>query len=113
MNTDFQDWYCCINPTERTILDLSLAAFIAELGQPIPRAAWDVLWIPVVQSSEARRRAFLSIYGMFETEIIIDPETPPIPAYGWDEPLTWAALAAFMILPAAGCPDGCTQVVFP
>lgn len=101
-------WYCCILPTERAAIDALCFNLITTLGQPLPLDAWELIWAGAAWGVAERNAAARAAWAIYDTEIII-PDEPPIPAVQVSDMVTWAALAALVVMPGPKCPDGCTQ----
>lgn len=102
-------WFCCLNPVERGVLRQCVTAFEATLGGFIPCVVYDALWLITGLSREARKEAFLSIYGLTETEIIIVEGGELECVYTFDNPLFWLELAVYTLTPDGACLEGCTR----
>jgi len=102
-------WFCCLNAAERGILRQCVTAFEASLGAFMPCPLFDVLWLIVPLSRDARKAAFLTIYGMTETELVIPPSEEPVCVYTFDDPAFWIALALYTLTPEGACLDGCDR----
>lgn len=102
-------WFCCIPAAERSILRSCAQAFVLSVGLGIPCLVYDSFWLTVLCSRDARKTAFLSIYGLTPGEVVIPPSPEPICVYTFEDSAFWIALAAFILTPSAACLDGCDQ----
>lgn len=103
------EWFCCLNPVERGVLRQCLTSFEVTLGIFMPCVVFDALWLITPLSREARKAAFLEIFGMTETEMVIVPDDPAECVYTFDTPAFWIELAIYTLTPAGACLDGCTR----
>lgn len=107
------DWFCCLNPSERSVIRSLGAAFPLTLFQGVPVEVWDSAWLAAGNDSQARRDAFLSVYRL---EIVTIPPTEEEPAVTLVRPSylpLWVDISLWLLEPAAACLGGCSWVHFP
>lgn len=102
-------WFCCLNPVERSVLRGCIASYELTLGVFIPCTVFDTLWLIASRSREARKSAFVELYGLTETELELVPGEPLVCVYTFNNPAFWLALVAYTILPSGACLSGCDR----
>lgn len=102
-------WFCCLNPAERGILRECATSYAFTLGAFIPCAIFNPLWLLVALSRDARKAAFVEIYGLTETELVIVEGGELECVYTFDDSAFWLELVAFLITPAGACLDDCPR----
>lgn len=102
-------WFCCLNPAERGVLRECLASFEITLGTFMPCVIFNALWLAVPVSADARKAAFVEIFSLTETEMIITEGGELECVYTFDIPAFWLELAVFSLTPAGACLSGCPR----
>jgi len=105
-------WYCCILETERLAIDALSFNLVTTMAQPLPLAAWELVWATATWGASERRAAAEAAWGVYATTIII-PDEPPVPAVQVADLVAWTELALLVVAPGVKCPDGCTQPNWP
>lgn len=88
-------------------------AFLLGAGAPVVQIVFDAGWNLSAPSALARKAAFFAVFELYNTEIVVDPELPPVPAVGFSNLVAWTQLGAYNLTPEANCPEGCTWTRFP
>jgi len=106
-------WFCCLNPTERTVVRDMAIALPLTLFIGVPKAVWDAMWFGASGVNQDRIDSALSSY-LLEIVTIPDEETEidVVVVRPTDLPF-WVEASLWILLPAAACLDGCSWFVFP
>lgn len=106
-------WFCCLALPERTVLQLTATIWAGSVGVGVPVGVWNGIWDGYPYCGQARRDAFLAIFGLQIATIedgglpveVVRPQSTVVG--------TWVAWALYVLTPPAGCPDGCEQSKLP
>lgn len=107
------DWFCCLNPRERTVLRQTALALPVTLFLGVPKDIWDVFWVGAADNGDAVRASFLVSYGLeivtiVEDDVEVSVVRPSAGYLGY-----WVDWSVYMVTPSAACLAGCEQSTFP
>lgn len=110
---DVSFWYCCLNPNERFVFRETGVGLAASLFVGIPVPLWELFWFGLPLSGDARREAFLHIYGLQIVTITPGGGDDPYDAVVPVDLPQWVTWAAWVVSPAGVCVDPCGITIYP
>jgi len=107
----FKTWWCCLNPRERTALQLLVIAYFSN-EEYITESAYTVIaFMSGLASSILMDEYFISHYGL-TAGIIIDEEELPVSVFFFDTTF-WPAMLEFSLTDEFVCLAPCKLLTFP
>lgn len=108
-----EEWWCCLSPTERTVLRGMAEALPLTLFLGVPVDVWDALWFGAPGVNEDRRMQALHNYLLEIATISEDGGETEIDVVRPVDLPFWVETSLWILQPAAACLDGCSWFVFP
>ena len=103
--------FCCLNPDERGAMRGSAIGFGTSLGIGIPYVLWDALWLPGIPDRDRRQEVFINLYALKREEILFGDPAVLTDMITYEDPVFWAAVLVFVLLPVGACLDGCSWCI--
>lgn len=110
VNTTIQYYYCCLNPAERTALQIA-AANAGPITYFVLKTLIDAAFLLAVEGSSTNRKAVF-IANNYMTYGRLPPEDPDGIEVYYLDPTYWNSVNAFLDEHGTGCPEPCKILTF-
>jgi len=105
----YEEYVCCLNSVERSVLRAMSLAFVAGLGEPVDSLIWQAFWGLTVKSRGARQSAFLAIFPLREEDATPPDTAEVVTVYTFTNTAFWLGAATYFATPAGSCLEGCDR----
>jgi hypothetical protein len=105
----FEEYVCCLNSVERSVLRAMSLAFVAGLGEPVDGLIWQAFWGLTVKSRGARQSAFVAIFPLREEDTTPPGTTEVVTVYAFTDAAFWVGATAYFASPQGACLEGCDR----
>lgn len=107
------DWLPCLNLKEGNTLGFTAAGLALTVLDGVPVELFDLFWTTQVETvGNARYHAFLSTYLLVEDDVVLEPDTAPVPCYVPYDFLIWAEWVGWFLTHIEPLPP-CSQSTRP
>jgi len=109
----FEEYVCCLNSEERSVLRALALAYVAGLGEPVTPELWQTFWGLTFRSRAARQSAFVVIFPLQWDETSPIDGSPVGSVLAFTSTSFWLGAIAFFLTPEGACLEGCKKAPMP